>query len=125
MPVAPETEFRLTWIHTVSNRPVSETFLIDAESRLCLKEMVFDHEGPGLPAYSENGTTWTPKDGSIIVSGYSRCLERLNLGISPIAHRLEVGNFHWDLVAEIGSDRLILVSIERTPLLLIVLAEVL
>lgn len=87
--------------------------------------MVFDHEGPGLPAYSENGTTWTPKDGSIIVSGYSRCLERLNLGISPIAHRLEVGNFHWDLVAEIGSDRLILVSIERTPLLLIVLAEVL
>jgi hypothetical protein len=125
MPVAPGEEFRVTWIHTVSYRPVSETFLIDAESRLCLKEMVFDHEGPGLPAYSENGTTWMAKDGAIIVTGYSRCLERINLGISPIAHRLEVGKSHWDLIEEIGPDRLILVSVERTPLLLIVLAEVL
>ncbi|MDQ1239022.1 MAG: hypothetical protein QG577_1207, partial [Thermodesulfobacteriota bacterium] len=51
--------------------------------------------------------------------------ERLNLGISPIAHRLEVANVHWDLVAEIGPDRLILVSVEPTPLVLVVLAEVL
>lgn len=124
VPVSPGTEFRVTWIHTVSKRPVSETFLIDGESQLCLKEMVFDHMGPGLPSYSEDGTAWTLKDGKAMVTGYRRCLDRLNLGVSPLGHRLEVGDSNWDLVAGIGPDRLILVSVERTPMLLIVLAEV-
>jgi hypothetical protein len=124
VPVAPGAECRVTWIHTVSKRSVSETFLIDAENRLCLKEMVFDHEGPGLPSNPENGTAWTLMDGRVIVTGYRRCLERLHLGVSPLGHHLEVGDSFWDLVAELGSDRLILVSVERTPLLLIALAEV-
>jgi hypothetical protein len=121
--VSPGAEFRVTWIHTVSKRPVSETFLIDAESRLCLKEMVFDHEGPGLPANAEDGTAWTLKDGKATVIGYRRCLGRLDLGVSPLGHRVEVGDSRWDLVSDIGPDRLILVSVERTPLLLIFLAE--
>ncbi|MEW6351387.1 MAG: DUF1850 domain-containing protein [Thermodesulfobacteriota bacterium] len=125
VPAAPGGEFRFTWMHTVSRRPVSEVFLIDAESRLCLKEMVLDHMGPGLPSHSEDGTVWTLKDGKAIVTGYRRCFDRLHLGVSPLGHHLAVGDSHWDLVARIGPDRLIVVSFERTPLLLIFFSEVL
>lgn len=124
VPVAPGAEFKVTWIHTVSRRPVSETFLIDGDSRLCLKEMDFDHTGPGLPTSPEDGTVWTFRDGKVVVTGYSRCLDQLRLGVCPFGHRLDVGGSCWDLVAGIGPDRLILVSVERTPLLFIVLAEV-
>lgn len=124
-PVVQGTEFHITWIHTVSNRPVRETFSIDATNRLCLKKMVFDHAGPGLPAYPEEGTTWTPSEGNITVTGYDRCLNRLHMAVSPISHRLEIGDFHWDLIAVFGEDRLTLISVERTPLLVLLLARVL
>jgi hypothetical protein len=124
VPTAPGAEFRVTWIHTVSKRSVSETFLIDAKGRLCLKEMVFDEMGPGLPSYPEDGTAWTLKDGKVMVTGYHRCLERLHLGVSPLGHRLETADSHWDLLAGIGPDRLIIVSVERTPLLLMIFAKV-
>jgi hypothetical protein len=119
---APEAELRITWIHTVSNRPVSEVYFVDNENRLCLREMVFDEIGPGLPAYPEHGTTWRFGDGKITVTGYNRCFERLYTGVSPIAHRLEAGKAAWDLAATVGSDRLIRISIERTPLILILLS---
>lgn len=123
-PAASGDRFQLTWTHTVSQRLVSEAFFIDSRHRLCLKEMVFDELGPGLPSYSEDGTVWTFKDGKAVVTGYDRCWERLNLGVSPLGHRLEVADSNLDLVAEIGSDRLIIVSVERIPVVLVLLAEV-
>jgi len=87
-------------------------------------EMVFDHEGPGLPSSPETGTKWRIEDGKVIVTGYSRCLERLHLGVSPFGHRLETSLWDWNLVIGIGSDRLASLTVERIPLILILLAEV-
>jgi len=117
-------EFRLTWIHTVSKRPVSETYAIGEDGRICLRVMVFDHEGPNLPSGPEDGTSWRIEQGKVVVTGYRRCFEQLNLGVSPLGHRLEHGSLDWDLVAGVGPDRLVRVAIERIPLILIVLAEV-
>lgn len=115
---------RLTWNHSVSKRPVSETFVISADGKLCLKEMVFDHEGPGMPSSPEAQTTWRIEDGKVFVTGYSICLDCLDLGVSPLGHRLHVAGRDMDLKAEIGPDRLVSVAVGRTPAILIVLAEV-
>jgi hypothetical protein len=118
------TQFRLTWIHSVSKTPVSETFTVSADAKLCLKEMVFEEEGPGMPSSPEGATTWRIEGGKVFVTGYSSCLDRLDLGISPFGHRLQAGAWDINLTADIGPDRLVSVRIERTPLILIILAEV-
>jgi len=89
-----------------------------------LKEMVFDHEGPGMPSSQEGETTWRIEGAQVFVTGYTSCLERLNMGISPFGHHLEIGARKMDLVDEIGPDRLIALTIERTPLILLATAEV-
>lgn len=124
VPAFSGAEFRLAWIHTVSRRAVSERYAIDADGRLCLREMIFDHEGPNLPSGPEEGTAWRIEEGRAIVTGYLRCADRLNLGVCPFGHCLEYGSWDWDLVAGVGPDRLIRVTLERIPLILIVLAEV-
>ena len=124
VPAYAGADLRFTWIHTVSKRPVSETYTIDTDGSLRLLEMVFDHEGPNLPSSPEQGTTWRIEGNKVIVTGYDLRLERLNLGVSPLGHRMSVGLREWDLVAGIGPDRLTRVTVERIPLVLIVLAEV-
>ncbi|MFZ5867636.1 MAG: DUF1850 domain-containing protein [Thermodesulfobacteriota bacterium] len=124
VPASPGSCIRLIWIHSVSKRPVSETYIISADKKLCLTEMVFDHEGPGMPSSPEGETTWRIEGAKVLVTGYSSCLGRLDLGISPFGHYLRTGARDMNLVAEVGPDRLISLRIERTPLILIVLAEV-
>ncbi len=118
------TDLRFIWIHTVSKRPVSETYTIDTDGSLSLLEMAFDHEGPNLPSSPEQGTTWRIERDKVIVTGYDLHLERLNFGVSPLGHRMSVGLHEWDLVAGVGPDRLARVTVERIPLVLIVVAEV-
>jgi hypothetical protein len=124
VPASTGAQFRLTWIHSVSKTPVSETYVISADAKLCLKEMVFEDEGPGMPSSPEGGTTWRIEGAKVFVTGYSSCLDRLALGVAPFGHRLQAGAWDMNLVAEIGPDRLVSVRIERTPLILIILAEV-
>ncbi|MGC8908177.1 MAG: DUF1850 domain-containing protein [Desulfomonilaceae bacterium] len=118
---APGDALRIAWIHTVSNRPVSELYAVDKENRLCLREMVFDEIGPGMPAYPEDGTTWRFADGKITATGYNRCFARLHTATSPMPHRIEMRKTVWDLLAKIGPDRLICIAVERIPLILILL----
>ncbi len=115
--------FRFTWVHSVSKRPVLETYVIRADGRLCLKELVFDHEGPGMPSYPEEETTWRIDGGKVTVTGYSSCLDRLDLGVSPFGHRLQTGVWDMNLVSWIGPDRLVSVAIDRIPLILLLWAE--
>ncbi len=124
VPAEAGDDLRLTWIHTVSKRPVSETYTIEADGSLRLREMVFDHEGPNLPSTSENGTRWQFEADKAIVTGYDLRLGRLNFGVCPLGHRISMGRLEWDLVAGFGPDRLARISFERTPLALIILAEV-
>ena len=77
-----------------------------------------------MPSALEGATAWRIEGAKAIVTGYSTCLDRLDLAVSPFGHRLRTGVRDMDLVAEIGPDRLIRVAIERTPLILIVFAEV-
>ncbi|MCA1960923.1 MAG: DUF1850 domain-containing protein [Desulfomonile sp.] len=118
-------ELRLTWIHTVSRRPVAETFTIDQDGSICLREMAFDHEGPNLPSGPEDGTNWRIEEGRVVVTGYRRCFDQLNFAVSPLGHWLERDTRCWNLVADAGPDCQFRVTCQRIPLILIVWAEVL
>lgn len=124
VPVQPGDEMRITWTHSVSGWPVAEKFTILSDGRLCLVEMVFDHEGPNLPSWPEEETSWRFEEGRAVVTGYQRCLAGLNLAVSPFGHRMVTTGWNWDLVAAVGPDRLIRVECERIPLFLVYWAEV-
>lgn len=123
-PVGPGAQVALRWTHTVTRRPVSETYAIEPDGRLRLAEMVFDQFGPNLPSAPEGATTWQVGPDAIHVTGYTGRLERLNLAVGPYDHWLAVGRLELDLVDGIGSERLIRVQVEREPRLLIFLSEV-
>lgn len=124
IPARPGAAFTLAWTHTVSLRPVTETYTIAPDRRLALAEMVFDQYGPNLPAGPEGGTTWRIERDRWVVTGYTFQLDRLNLGVGPFDHHLRVGGRDLDLVAAIGSERFIRITAEREPLLFIILTEV-
>lgn len=124
VPARAGTRFRLTWTHTVTHRPVSEIYELGADTRLHLISMTFDEHGPNLPSAPEAGTTWTFQSDGIVVTGYAVDLDRLNLGVGPMGHRLQVGRLELDLLAALGHDRLVRLQAEREPLLLIIISEV-
>lgn len=119
VPLAGGSEFRVSWIHSVSRRWVTERFRIDSQDRLCLHEMILDHEGPNLPSGREDGLTWRFRGDKAIVSGYALCLERLNLAVAPDGHRIEADRWEWDMLAAMGADRHVILSAERTPFVLL------
>lgn len=77
-----------------------------------------------MPSSPESGTTWHIEGSRVVVTGYASCLDRLNLGVAPFGHDLEIGERHVNLVEAIGPDRLAVLEIERIPLILIAMAEV-
>lgn len=123
-PAGAGTEVKLTWTHTVSRRPVSERYMVAADGRIHLQEMVFDHFGPNLPAAPEEGTSWQFTGDKVVVTGYQVALDQLLLGVAPFGHQLKVGGLEWDLLAGAGPDRAVRVTVEWEPLLLIILTEV-
>lgn len=124
VPAGAGAEFSLTWIHSVNRRPVTETYRIGDGRRLRLVAMAFDHYGPNLPHAPEPGTTWQIGPDRILVTGYDRALPRLDLGVAPDRHRLQIGRVEWDLVAGAGSGRSLRLAVERLPVLVILLVEV-
>lgn len=116
--------FDLTWTHTVTLRPVTETYGIEPGPLLYLRQMVFDQYGPNLPAGPEGGTIWRVEPDRFVVTGYQIRLEQLNTAVSPIAHALQIGGRELDLIAGIGPDRLIRIESEREPLAFILVSEV-
>jgi hypothetical protein len=124
VPAPAGTAFTLTWTHTVTRRPIIETYTVEPDRRLCIREMVYDQFGPNLPAGPEEGTTWRIEGNAAHVTGYNLCLEQLNLGVAPMGHHLQVGRRDWDMMAGAGPDRLVRVAAEREPLILLILTEV-
>lgn len=124
VPVVAGGEFRLDWTHTVTRRPVQETYTVEPDGMLHLTEMIFDQFGPNLPSEPEPGTTWRMERARIYVTGYARREKQLHLGVGPIRHSLTVSGRQWDLVAGVGPDHSVRIQVERTPLFLIIATEV-
>jgi len=124
VPIRSGDQFSLRWTHTVTRRPVAETYTVEPDGRIRLLRMVFDQFGPNLPSEPEQGTVWQVGPTGIIVTGYTENYEQLSLGVGPYDHRLAVGSQELDLVAGVGPDRLIRIDVERQPWIVTKLMEV-
>ncbi|MEW6621589.1 MAG: DUF1850 domain-containing protein [Bacillota bacterium] len=76
--------FDVYWIHSVTLQPVIETYEIQGFDRISLKKMVFDDNGPNLPAYPEAGQEWKIENGKFIISGYDRIFTRVPVTIGAV-----------------------------------------
>lgn len=121
---APGERFVLRWTHTVTLRPVEEEYLVDPDRRLSLQQMVFDQYGPNLPAGPEGGTVWRVEADRWVVTGYDIHVDRLNLGLSHIDHRLRVGGRELDLIRAYRPNGLVRLQVERVPLIFLTMTEV-
>lgn len=121
---APGDRFTLRWTHTVTLRPVEEEYEVGEGRRLLLRTMRFDQHGPNLPAGPEEGTVWQVERDGWVVTGYQIDLDRLNLGLSHIDHRLRAGGRELDLIRAAGPNGLVRLEVERIPFIFMFVTEV-
>lgn len=80
----PGETFDILWIHSVTLQPVVETYQLEAPGRIPLIQMIFDDNGPNLPARPEFNQKWTIENGKFIVSNYDRIFERVPVTIGAV-----------------------------------------
>ena len=80
----PLDQFSVRWIHSVSKQPVIETYQIHEDLRIGILEMIFNENGPNLPAGPEGGTKWEIKDGYFRVYNYDLVFERVPVRIGQV-----------------------------------------
>ena len=86
--------FELRHTHSVTRRPVVETFGVDDAPSLTLEGMVFDHPGPNLPTgperFGDRMTSFTTVDGVYRVDhhGYPIGRVTIRVGTPAVDHTL-------------------------------------
>lgn len=82
--IKPEDTFSIHWTHSVTKQPVIETYYVQEELTIGIKEMFFNEHGPNLPAGPESGTKWEIKDGMFRVYNYDVSFEKLPVRIGQV-----------------------------------------
>ncbi|AOT72583.1 DUF1850 domain-containing protein [Geosporobacter ferrireducens] len=80
----PLDQFSIQWIHSVSKQPVTETYQIHEDLHIGILEMIFNENGPNLPAGPEGGTKWEIKDGYFRVYNYDLVFDRVPVRIGQV-----------------------------------------
>jgi len=73
--------FDVVWTHSVTLQPVIETYRLEAPGKIPIVRMIFDDNGPNLPARPEFNQKWTINEGKFIVTGYEMVFERVPVTI--------------------------------------------
>lgn len=112
-------EFKLTFIHSVTLRPVEETYRVAPDRKLAIVEMVFDDNGPNLPAYPEGSTRWIIEKNRWRVVDYDTLLEEIPLLVAEYVadHTLVVGGRKVSLVKTAGPGQYVKIRAVRTSLI--------
>jgi len=92
-------KFTVKWIHSVSKQPVLETYEIQEDLSIKIFEMIFNENGPNLPAGPEQGTKWEIKDGKFRVYNYSLVFDEVPVRIGQVVadHTLIYDNIELPL----------------------------
>jgi hypothetical protein len=92
--VAVGETFRLEHTHSVTRRPVVETFSVQDETTIAIEELWFDEPGPNLPAgpepSGEGSTTFLREDGAFRVLHHGHAIGSLPLmvGSQDVDHQV-------------------------------------
>lgn len=76
--------FTVKWIHSVSKQPIYETYEIQDDLSIKIFEMIFNENGPNLPAGPEQGTKWEIKDGKFRVYNYNLVFDEVPVRIGQV-----------------------------------------
>ncbi len=76
--------FDIHWIHSVTLRPVTETYKFEALDKIPIIKMTFDEFGPNLPAHPELNQYWIIENGKFNVLGYELVFERVPVTIGAV-----------------------------------------
>lgn len=82
--VGNEDLFSVHWIHSVSRRPVIETYKIENNNQISIHEMIFDSFSANLPARPEYNTKWEFFDDHIRVTNYDVIFDAVPVVIGKI-----------------------------------------
>jgi hypothetical protein len=106
-PVEKNDRFDLSYIHSVSNRPVSGTFVITDRAKIKPLTTKFDSFGPGLPDL-DSSIEYEIRDGLIIVYHDEDPREQIRLFVSPLTgEKLIIHGKEYDLTFRKESPLLI------------------
>ncbi|KJS86710.1 MAG: hypothetical protein JM58_06415 [Peptococcaceae bacterium BICA1-8] len=90
--------FTLGYIHTIHLTPVTETFIVDVNNNLILKETRFDTFSVGMP-YTDLGGNLSHEDGQIVIREINRTHTEIPIYLSPYPkHSLIVDGKNYPLV---------------------------
>lgn len=77
-------EVTVKWTHSVSIRPVYETYSLNDDLTFDVKEMIFDTYSANLPSQPEGETKWEFKDDSIRVYNFDLEFEEIPVVIGAV-----------------------------------------
>lgn len=84
LPAKPGEFFSVKWIHSVSLRPVIETYKIEEDLKISIYEMKFDSFSANLPASPDYDTKWEFHDDYIRVYNYDVIFDAVPVVIGKV-----------------------------------------
>lgn len=118
-PVRVGEEFKLIFIHSVTLRLVEETYRVTPDRKLAIVEMVFDDNGPNLPAYPEGATRWIIEENRWRVVDYDILLQEIPLLVAKYVanHTLVINGHKVSLVKVAGPGQDVKIRATRISLI--------
>ena len=93
----PDRNFTVGFLHSVHKTPVCETFFIEDDNRLTLKDTRYSSLGVGMP-YTDEGGAFINDDGEFVLY-FDRTYDFIPIRLSPIPeHSIEVGGETYQLL---------------------------
>lgn len=119
-------EVTVKWTHSVSIRPVYETYCVNDDLKFDVKEMIFDTYSANLPSQPEGQTKWEFREDSIRVYNYDLEFEEIPIVIGAVRanHILIFKDERIVLKDRYKPGGYVKVRIVKKPLLSYVLKEV-
>ncbi len=113
--VAPGQQFSLEFIHSVTLRPVKETYRVEPDATISIVEMEFDSSGPNLPAGPEGSTRWIIEKDRFRVVDYDVRLPEIALAVGQVVanHKLVLNRYNLSLVDIAGPGSYIKIAVRR------------
>ncbi len=84
LPIKPEEKFSVKWTHSVSLRPVIETYKIENDLNISIYEMIFDTFSANLPASPDYDTIWEYNEDHIRVYNYDVIFDAVPVVIGKV-----------------------------------------
>ncbi|MDM8534577.1 DUF1850 domain-containing protein [Clostridiaceae bacterium HSG29] len=84
VPAHVNDDVSVLWTHSVSRRPIVETYTINDQLKFDIKEMQFDTYSANLPSQPENDTKWEFHDEYIRVYNYDVEFEEIPIVIGKV-----------------------------------------